>query len=88
MPRKRVLITLPSEAYRRLVELADEEERVVDQQASLLLKRLLTGLHAPTGALMPADPDERPAICPAKRHAEPDSKPANPSPESDEGSLR
>jgi len=43
MSRKRVLITLPPDAYRRLVDLADEEERVVDQQASLLLKRLLIG---------------------------------------------
>ena len=42
MPRKRVLITLPPDAYRRLAEMADDEERVIDQQASLLLKRLLT----------------------------------------------
>ena len=41
MARRRVVITLPTDAYRRLVELAEAEERVVDQQASLLLKRLL-----------------------------------------------
>ena len=35
MPRKRVLITLPPDAYRRLVELAEQEERVVHQQASV-----------------------------------------------------
>jgi hypothetical protein len=43
MARKRVLITLPSEEYRRLADLAEAEERAIDQQASLLLKRLLTG---------------------------------------------
>jgi hypothetical protein len=42
MPRKRVVISLPADAYRRLEELAECEERVIDQQASLLLKRLLT----------------------------------------------
>ena len=42
MSRKRVLITLPVDAYRRLAEMADAEERVIDQQASMLLKRLLT----------------------------------------------
>jgi len=41
MPQKRVLITLPPDAYQRLVELAGREERFVDQQASLLVKRLL-----------------------------------------------
>ena len=41
MARKHVLITLPLDLYRRLVHLADDEERVVDQQASLLLKRAL-----------------------------------------------
>lgn len=42
MPRKRVLITLPVDVYRRLADLAEQEERVIDQQASLLLKRLLS----------------------------------------------
>ena len=41
MSRKRVLITLPVDAYRRLAAMAEDEERVIDQQASLLLKRLL-----------------------------------------------
>ena len=47
MSRKRVLITLPVDAYRRLAEMADAEERVIDQQASLLLKRLLTDAVLP-----------------------------------------
>jgi hypothetical protein len=42
MVRKRLVITLPSDAYQRLAHLAEQEERVIDQQASLLLKRLLT----------------------------------------------
>jgi hypothetical protein len=41
MARKRVLVALPPDAYRRLADLAEEEERGVDQQASLMLKRLL-----------------------------------------------
>lgn len=42
MFKRRVLVSLPTDAYRRLAELAESEERVVDQQASLLLKRLLS----------------------------------------------
>jgi hypothetical protein len=38
-----VVITLPPDAFRRLAALAEAEERVVEQQASLLLKRLLAG---------------------------------------------
>lgn len=49
MSRKRVLITLPAEAYQRLTELANEEERVIDQQASLLLKRLLMSATVSAG---------------------------------------
>jgi hypothetical protein len=48
MSRKRVLITLPVDAYRRLAEMAEDEERVIDQQASLLLKRLLLNTADPT----------------------------------------
>ena len=40
--RQRVLITLPIEAYRRLADLAHQDERAIDQQASYLLKELLT----------------------------------------------
>jgi hypothetical protein len=43
MPRRRVVITLPTDAYRHLAEVAEAEERAVDQQASLLLKQLLLG---------------------------------------------
>ena len=50
MARRRVIITLPEDAYRRLAELAEAEERVVDQQASLLLKRLLRGTDLAVGA--------------------------------------
>ena len=49
MPRKRVVITLPVDAYRRLAEMAEDEERVIDQQASLLLKRLLVDVPHPSG---------------------------------------
>ncbi len=42
MARRRLVITIPSDTYHRLAELAEAEERAVDQQASLLLKRLLT----------------------------------------------
>ena len=48
MPRKRVVITLPVDAYRRLAEMAEDEERVIDQQASLLLKRLLADVRDPS----------------------------------------
>jgi len=41
MRRTRVIVSLPQTEYARLVELADQEERAADQQATLLLKRLL-----------------------------------------------
>ncbi len=47
MHRKRVLLTLPADAYRRLAAMAEDEERVIDQQASLLLKRLLIEAGSP-----------------------------------------
>jgi hypothetical protein len=47
MPQKRVLITLPPDAYQRLVVLAEQEERFVDQQASLMVKRLLADATTP-----------------------------------------
>jgi hypothetical protein len=55
MTRKRVLITLPADAYRRLVALAEDEERVIDQQASLLLKRLLADFPAPDAPINAED---------------------------------
>ena len=55
MARKRVLITLPSEEYRRLVDLAEAEERAIDQQASLLLKRLLADADRQPMAGAPQD---------------------------------
>jgi hypothetical protein len=57
MARKRVLITLPVDAYRRLAEMAEDEERVIDQQASLLLKRLLIStIPSADGATVYGDP--------------------------------
>jgi len=41
MRRKRIVVTLPAEAYKRLTDLAARDERVIDQQASFLLKHLL-----------------------------------------------
>ena len=41
MARKRIVVTLPADAYKRLTDLAALDERVIDQQASYLLKRLL-----------------------------------------------
>lgn len=52
MPRKCVLITLPADAYRRLADLAEQEERVIDQQASLLLKQLLAEPTSPVPGSM------------------------------------
>lgn len=49
MARKRLVITLADDAYRQLVALAEAEERGVDQQASLLLKRLLTPANSSQG---------------------------------------
>ncbi len=39
--RRRLIVTLPGDAYRLLVRLAEREERAVDQQASFLLRRAL-----------------------------------------------
>ncbi len=62
MPRKRVLITLPTNAYRRLAAMAENEERVIDQQASLLLKRLLIDTFPPSeSAPMCGDKSPSPA---------------------------
>lgn len=66
MLRKRVLITLPVNAYRRLVEMADAEERVIDQQASLLLKRLLTDAVPPADGA-PRRDDSPPATAATRR---------------------
>ena len=41
--RRRVVVTLPRDAYRLLEQLAEREERAIDQQASFLLRRVLTG---------------------------------------------
>ena len=54
MSRRRVVITIPPDAYHRLVELAEAEERAVDQQASLLLKRVLAGV---TGSVAEVSPE-------------------------------
>ena len=41
MQRRRLIVTLPRDVFRILEALAEREERATDQQASLLLKRLL-----------------------------------------------
>ena len=41
--RRRVIVTLPRDAYRLLEQLAEREERATDQQASYLLRRVLSG---------------------------------------------
>ena len=46
MQRRRLLITLPSDAYRLLEQLARREERATDQQASFLLRRTLAEVAA------------------------------------------
>jgi hypothetical protein len=40
---RRFVVTLPSEEYKQLRELADREERAVEQQASRLLRHTLQG---------------------------------------------
>ncbi len=54
--KRRVLVQLPADLYRRLETMAAEEERAVDQQAGYLLRRLLrdSALPAPVG--LPIDP--------------------------------
>lgn len=44
MRRRRLVITLPQETFRTLEDVAREEERATDQQASLLLRRAITSL--------------------------------------------
>ena len=51
MRRRHIVISLPGMDYQRLVQLAEREERAVDQQASFLLRRVLAesdGATAPT----------------------------------------
>ena len=38
---RRFVVCLPPEEYRRLKELADREERIIEQQASYLLRQVL-----------------------------------------------
>ena len=59
MPRKRVLSTLPADGYRRLADLVEQEERVIDQQASLLLKQLLAEPASPVPGSMCSRADGR-----------------------------
>jgi hypothetical protein len=77
MARKRILVTLPSDAHRRLATMAEQEERAVDQQASLLLKRLLTG-----GERQPAAVDRPGGGVAAAHAAEADQAPAKRPPHS------
>ena len=81
MARRRLVITLTADAYRRLADIAEAEERVVDQQASLMLKRLLTAVPAvdeladhleSVGSQATSHPhaiDERGADCPSPEAA-------------------
>jgi hypothetical protein len=39
--RRRLMVTLPSDDFRRLERLAERDERATDQQASFLLRRAL-----------------------------------------------
>src|SRR3989442_563924 len=39
--RRRLMVTLPSDDFRRLERLAERDERATDQQASFLLRRVL-----------------------------------------------
>ena len=57
--RKRLLVTLPGDVYQQLVRLAEQEERVIDQQASYLLKQAIAARsdHADTPVLPPRTPD-------------------------------
>jgi len=41
MRRRRLVITIPSDEYRHLTDMADREERAVDQQASFVLRQAL-----------------------------------------------
>jgi hypothetical protein len=41
MTRRRLVVTLPSDEYRRLAVLAHDDERGIEQQAAFLLRRLL-----------------------------------------------
>jgi hypothetical protein len=59
MPQKRVLITLPPDVYQRLVVLAEREERFVDQQASVMVKRLLEDAITPAEAVFDNPGDSR-----------------------------
>ena len=43
---RRFVVSLPSEEYRRLQELAEREERIPEQQAAYLLRRVLTAKPA------------------------------------------
>ena len=40
---RKLVVLLPEAAYRALEELAEREERATDQQASYLLRRVLSG---------------------------------------------
>lgn len=42
MQARRVVVSLPPDAYRRLERVAREEVRATDQQASYILRRFLT----------------------------------------------
>jgi hypothetical protein len=43
MQRRRLIVTLPGEAYRPLEQLAEREERPTERQATLLLQRAIAG---------------------------------------------
>jgi hypothetical protein len=54
--RRKLIVTLPRDAYGALKMQADEAERAVDQQASFLLRELL---------LKPARSESAPPMAPA-----------------------
>lgn len=47
--RKRLLVVLPSDTYRALSDMAAQHERLVEQQAAIILRRALRGGTWPDG---------------------------------------
>jgi hypothetical protein len=59
MQRKRVVVTLPRDAYCLLEQLAEREERAIDQQASFLLRRVLSNPQVTVQDVERAEADAR-----------------------------
>ena len=59
MRTRRLIVTLPSDAYRVLTAMAQRDERAVDQQASVLLKRALAEQPEATASAPCVHPEVR-----------------------------